>query len=272
MPQLYHNVWLLKDRMFYIALIISLFWHVSLFSFISIQNITGTSSSAKEIKVTFLQNKWTDKSIDLPGKAFFKNIDNFFIKQSFYHKNPLDTLQNRITSLPSPTQLNQTLYAQLPDIKQISANQFFFDKSLEEMPLFDEHKKQFNIIFSENHLTNIIKNNKMSTSTPQRSGQLHYTMHGINQSRELLYQKDPLLPDWVEAMGITFSLELQVWIDKNGFIKSVLLNRSSGYAELDSLFVKTIGQWRYEPINTKSKSGLHTGKIVYTYSGKVGES
>ncbi|HAW50458.1 TPA: hypothetical protein DCX16_05885 [bacterium] len=80
--------------------------------------------------------------------------------------------------------------------------------------------------------------------------------------RQILYQEGFRLPEWVERRGVSLEGKFKLWVLPDGSVDRVLLEKSFGYRELDSLAISSISRWRFVRIQgTYEEWGFAVVKI-----------
>jgi len=70
--------------------------------------------------------------------------------------------------------------------------------------------------------------------------------------REIVHSYYPPYPEWAEEAGITSSVILKLSVSKDGNVKEVRIEKSSGEAKLDLLAVNYLRRWQFLPLNSES--------------------
>lgn len=258
MQKIYHNVWLLRDRVFFIALFISIFWHLGLFSFIKIHKIIYSPPERPGVALSFLQNKWTEKSIELPGRSYQVNPDGIFTVQQFTVNEPLGTIKNRLAQLQK---VHHRFSSDL-SLLTIDEKSTILQNKDNKKPFYIYNitdSKQYNHYKISPHEINNLKmepaeQNKKATILTQH-------IEGPVQKRNILHHKYPEFPEWAKSMGLDIEISLQFWVQDEGYVNAVIVEKSSSYPEIDSLFVKNLKQWRFLPM-TLDQTKQHQWGII----------
>jgi TonB family protein len=79
--------------------------------------------------------------------------------------------------------------------------------------------------------------------------------------RRLLSRADPKVPAWVGSQGLTLSMTVSFTLMPDGLIGAVALEKSSGYADVDSSVLDAIRRWRFSAVKG---TALMKGVIPYT--------
>jgi len=81
-----------------------------------------------------------------------------------------------------------------------------------------------------------------------------------NKGRTLLSRVDPKLPPWVSKQGLTLAVTVSFVVMPDGVVSVVSIDRSTGYADVDSAFKDAIRRWRF---SAAKEAGPMTGLIPY---------
>jgi TonB family protein len=81
-----------------------------------------------------------------------------------------------------------------------------------------------------------------------------------NVGRTLVSTPAPKLPPWVGAQGLTLSVTVAFTLQPDGVMAAVTLEKSSGYADVDSALIDAIRRWRFNAAKVTTSVG---GKIPY---------
>lgn len=74
----------------------------------------------------------------------------------------------------------------------------------------------------------------------------------ISPPREVVIVK-PVMPTIPEGVNVAPDMRVRFLIEKDGKVKQVFIERSSGYAPVDEAVKKAILQWEYKPAIGKDK-------------------
>lgn len=79
------------------------------------------------------------------------------------------------------------------------------------------------------------------------SGDFGFELAGPGRERRPVHAPLPAYPAWAMERGIEASLELKLWIDDEGRVTEVQVQRSSGWPEIDFPSLHRVREWRFEP-------------------------
>ena len=86
-----------------------------------------------------------------------------------------------------------------------------------------------------------------------------YPIRWQGEIREIEHSYYPPYPDWAEEAGITSNVILKLLVAKDGNVKEVRVEKSSGETKLDLLAVNYLRRWQFLPSTKNSESaGLIT--------------
>lgn len=73
-----------------------------------------------------------------------------------------------------------------------------------------------------------------------------FSMEGPLKYRKILKMEMPPYPRWAEEKGISTSVSIRIWVDPRGKVKdNMYLEKTSGYAELDSLAMEYLAKFNF---------------------------
>jgi len=81
-----------------------------------------------------------------------------------------------------------------------------------------------------------------------------------NKGRTLLSRVDPKFPPWVSKQGLTLAVTVSFVVMPDGVVSLVVIDRSTGYADVDSAFKEAISRWRF---SAAKDAGPMRGLIPY---------
>jgi TonB family protein len=81
-----------------------------------------------------------------------------------------------------------------------------------------------------------------------------------NKGRTLLSRVDPKFPPWVSKQGLTLTVTVSFVVMPDGVVSVVSIDRTTGYADVDSAFKEAISRWRF---SAAKDAGPMTGLIPY---------
>ncbi len=70
----------------------------------------------------------------------------------------------------------------------------------------------------------------------------------ITSKRKLLRLYKPNYPIWAKKIGLEAEVQLKFKISKQGVVQDILIEKMSGFPELDVLGFRAIRKWHFEPI------------------------
>lgn len=98
------------------------------------------------------------------------------------------------------------------------------------------------------------------------SGVPKITWEDASQGRTLLSSGGlPKIPEWVKREGLDLSVEVSFSVTPEGHTTSLVVNRSSGYPDVDAAVLETVRKLRFNPIRGDRYA---RGKISYLISTK----
>ena len=86
-----------------------------------------------------------------------------------------------------------------------------------------------------------------------------------NKGRVLLSSVDPKFPPWVSKQGLRLTVTVSFVVMPDGVVSVVSIDRSTGYADVDSAFKDAIRRWRF---SAAKGAGPMTGLIPYVVNPK----
>jgi TonB family protein len=86
-----------------------------------------------------------------------------------------------------------------------------------------------------------------------------------SKGREVLKAVTPSVPAWVGKQGMTLSVTVSFTLGADGVLSGVTVEKSSGYADVDSEVVRAIRQWRF---STAPGAGPVRGLIPYKITSR----
>ncbi len=92
------------------------------------------------------------------------------------------------------------------------------------------------------------------------------TWEDASQGRTLLSSGGlPKIPEWVKREGLDLNVEISFSVTPEGHTTSLVVNRSSGYPDVDAAVLETVRKLRFNPIRGERYA---RGKISYLISTK----
>jgi TonB family protein len=83
---------------------------------------------------------------------------------------------------------------------------------------------------------------------PQESPkEKEYPIQWEGEKREIIYSYYPSYPRWAEEAGIISTVTLKFWVSRDGYIKDIKMDKSSGEAKLDLLAISYLRRWQFLP-------------------------
>jgi len=72
---------------------------------------------------------------------------------------------------------------------------------------------------------------------------------GPVEERRVFYQPSlPVLPDWLRQERLRLNIEIKFWLSKEGLVEYAEPLISCGYPEIDLLMVTYLNKWRFQPL------------------------
>ncbi len=104
------------------------------------------------------------------------------------------------------------------------------------------------------------EDNSGAVNIPQKQALL---IQGNVSGRRILVSKKPLYPRWAQDSGITAAVTLFFTVTASGEVKSTaMIERTSGYPELDELAREALLAFRFEPLTSETDQ---TGYATFRY-------
>jgi TonB family protein len=66
-----------------------------------------------------------------------------------------------------------------------------------------------------------------------------------SKGREVVSAVTPKIPAWVAKQGLTLLVSVSFTLRADGVVSAVIVDKSSGYADVDSAVVDAIRRWRF---------------------------
>ncbi|MBI3990571.1 MAG: energy transducer TonB, partial [Candidatus Omnitrophica bacterium] len=87
-------------------------------------------------------------------------------------------------------------------------------------------------------------------------------IEGPAKERVVLYKPPlPPYPKWAEMAGLDFDLVLKFMVNQKGEVKLVETLISSGYPQVDTLGLRYLKNWRFNPLSSEDDKAGQWGKI-----------
>jgi TonB family protein len=103
------------------------------------------------------------------------------------------------------------------------------------------------------------------TSKRRGTGAPNITWEKGSQGRQLLSPGEkPRIPEWVKREGLDLKVEISFSVTPDGHTTSLMVNRSSGYPDVDASVIESVRKLRFNPID--EERGVARGKISYIIS------
>ena len=100
--------------------------------------------------------------------------------------------------------------------------------------------------------------------TSRKTGAPNITWEEGSQGRKLLsFGERPRIPDWVKREGLDLKVEVLFSVTPEGHTTSLMVNRSSGYPDVDASVLESVRKLRFNPI---PEDRYARGKISYLIS------
>ena len=81
--------------------------------------------------------------------------------------------------------------------------------------------------------------------TGQGGYSLTWDKPDASKGRAVLSSVKPKIPQWVSAQGLTMRVTVAFTLQPDGVVSAVSVERSSGYADVDSAVIEAVRQWRF---------------------------
>ena len=102
--------------------------------------------------------------------------------------------------------------------------------------------------------------------TSRKTGAPNITWEEGSQGRKLLSLGErPRIPEWVKREGLDLNVEVSFSVTPEGHTTSIVVNRSSGYPDVDAAVLESVRKLRFNPIRDDRYA---RGKISYLISTK----
>jgi TonB family protein len=102
--------------------------------------------------------------------------------------------------------------------------------------------------------------------TARDAGVPKITWEDASQGRTLLSSGGlPKIPEWVKREGLDLNVEVSFSVTPEGHTTSLVVNRSSGYPDVDAAVLESVRKLRFNPIR---EDRYARGKISYLISTK----
>jgi TonB family protein len=102
-------------------------------------------------------------------------------------------------------------------------------------------------------------------AAPRRgTGAPNITWEEGSQGRQLLsLGETPRIPEWVKEQGLDLKVEISFSVTPDGHTTSLMVNRSSGFPDVDKSVIESVRKFRFNPID---EDRVARGKISYLIS------
>ncbi|MBK8575883.1 MAG: TonB family protein [Elusimicrobia bacterium] len=97
------------------------------------------------------------------------------------------------------------------------------------------------------------------------SSQLPFKITGPLSGRRIKFQVLPPFPEWAREKGIFATVVIDFYVRHTGVVNAnkTVVQRSSGYNQIDTLAVEALSQWRFEELDPST--GEQSGRILFTF-------
>lgn len=217
------------NRIFGLALILSVVWHLSWSLFFDLSLEKKVLSPEKITPVYYVGRSLSSKGKIATEAGISSVLPPFTLPK-------IDLIQ---PPLPSK---------KLPEIEEE-----MLDKRAKEIA---EYKTEMSL--KKDLASNLDRKALPHWVLPEKSPkEKEYPIRWEGEIREIIHSYYPPYPEWVEEAGITASVILKLLVSKDGNVKEVRVEKSSGEAGLDLLAINYLRRWQFLPSNSES-AGLIT--------------
>jgi TonB family protein len=98
-------------------------------------------------------------------------------------------------------------------------------------------------------------------------GRAPYEITGALSGRKIMHQVLPPYPEWAREKGLfaLVSIEFSVFHNGQVNVSSMLVKKSSGYIQLDTLVQEALAKWRFEPLDASQYGKEQKGTITFKF-------